>query len=80
MQQPLQQPRVFSIEGNIGAGKTTILEQINHPKIFVLREPVEEWMNLRDSDGNNILSNFYKDPKKYGFAFRFSRFILEKRA
>jgi len=66
-------PRIYSIEGNIGAGKTTILEKIeslNNPKICVVREPVDAWTSIRDSNGENILEKFYKDPKSYSFPFQ----------
>jgi len=43
-------PQIISIEGNIGAGKTTTL-----PGVLVLKEPVDEWMEVKDSAGKNIL-------------------------
>jgi deoxyadenosine/deoxycytidine kinase len=66
-------PKVISIEGNIGAGKTTILrriEELNLPGVFVLKEPVDEWAEVKDSSGKNILEHYYSDPKKYAFAFQ----------
>lgn len=40
-------PKFISIEGNIGAGKTTIIEniqkRIESDKIIFLREPVDLW-------------------------------------
>jgi deoxycitidine kinase len=66
-------PRIYSIEGNIGAGKTTILEEIellNNQKICVVREPVDAWTSIRDSNDENILEKFYKDPKSYSFPFQ----------
>ena len=69
--------RIYSIEGNIGAGKTTLLEEIErlgHSDICVLREPVDAWTSVRDSDGENILEKFYKDPKKYAFPFQILAF------
>ena len=59
------------IEGNIGTGKTTFLnllekylkrfENINYDARIVL-EPVDEWMETKDSDGQNILE---KNPDTY---------------
>ena len=66
-------PLIYSIEGNIGAGKTTLLEQIEaigHYNVYVLREPVDMWTLIRDSEGENILEKFYKDPKTYAFPFQ----------
>ena len=68
-------PKVISIEGNIGAGKTTILEQLllraaNDPSIVFLREPVDNWSSIQSADGENILTKFYKDPARYAFTFQ----------
>jgi thymidylate kinase len=49
--------QIISIEGNIGSGKSTILNSLkehfnNNPKIVFLQEPVAEWDKIRDK--NNI--------------------------
>lgn len=67
--------RLYSIEGNIGAGKTTILENLERrfagsTTVKFLREPVELWDTFRDENGEAILTKFYKDPKTYAFAFQ----------
>ena len=53
------------IEGNIGTGKTTFLNEILKEEFSfpVITEPVEEWMNLTDEKGIDLLSNFYEDQK-----------------
>jgi deoxyadenosine/deoxycytidine kinase len=69
----IMMPRIISIEGNIGAGKTTLIQQIEDlhlPNVMVLREPVDEWMKVQDSTGKNILEHYYSDPKKYAFTFQ----------
>ena len=68
-------PKFISIEGNIGAGKTTIIENIQKrvesDKIIFLREPVDLWEKIKDPvDGESILVKFYKDPIKYAFSFQ----------
>ena len=68
-------PLIVSIEGNIGAGKTTIIEQMQKQmesdKIIFLREPVDLWESIKDpADGESILVKFYKDPVKYAFSFQ----------
>lgn len=68
--------KIISLEGNIGAGKTTILsslkEYLNKMKIknvFIIKEPVDVW------ERTNILAKFYSDKNKYaGF---FQLFVLE---
>lgn len=66
---------IISIEGNIGSGKSTLLQQLekqceNNKKIVFLKEPVDEWTQIKDSDGENILEKFYRDPRKYAFSFQ----------
>uniref|UniRef100_A0A6C0B974 Deoxynucleoside kinase domain-containing protein n=1 Tax=viral metagenome TaxID=1070528 RepID=A0A6C0B974_9ZZZZ len=68
-------PRIYSIEGNIGSGKTTIIENLqktfeNNPRVIFIREPVDIWQTIKDTDGETILSKFYKDPAKYAFTFQ----------
>lgn len=108
--------RIYSIEGNIGAGKTTLIEKLENnptfleellqnslfinkdaigdntatatdktidtsyteynrkPKVYLLREPVDIWSTVKDTDGLTILENFYKDPKKWSFPFQIMAF------
>ena len=49
---------IFSIEGNIGSGKSTLVkilkEQLftaNGKKIIFLQEPVDEWESIKDESG-----------------------------
>ena len=62
--------KIFALEGNIGAGKTTILKllSINFQDIEFVEEPVNQWQNL---GGENLLEAFYKDPVRWGFSFEF---------
>ena len=66
----LKSKRVYALEGNIGAGKTTILKILGkHFKdIEFVEEPVKEWQNL---GGMNLLDAFYSNPKRWGFSFEF---------
>jgi deoxyadenosine/deoxycytidine kinase len=71
-----KKPVIISIEGNIGSGKTTILENLeksleHDPSILFLREPLDVWESVKDSKtGENILQKFYANPEKYAFAFQ----------
>lgn len=76
---------IISLEGNIGAGKTTLLSEMEKryatsSKIKFLREPVDEWANIKDKEGNTILSKFYADPKTYAFAFQIMAYSTRLRA
>ena len=54
--------KIFSIEGNIGSGKSTLINKLknnnNHGIVF-LPEPVDEWNKVVDSQGVNILTGAY---------------------
>ena len=63
--------KVISIEGNIGSGKSTLLSHLkqslsaeNVPQIIFLQEPVDEWENIKDEDGNTMIQKFYGDQTK----------------
>lgn len=58
---------ILSVEGNIGAGKTSILRQIEArlpPAVKILLEPVG---SFQDYQGSNPLKQFYENPSKYAF-------------
>ena len=69
-------PIIISVEGNIGAGKTTIIDKLekkmsNNKDVVFLREPVDLWENMKDNNtGENILQKFYGNPKQYAFSFQ----------
>ena len=72
---------IFSIEGNIAAGKTTLLKKLKetsnlkgYPILFI-EEPVEVWETIKDSEGKNILQHFYDDNVKYAFPFQMMAYI-----
>jgi deoxyadenosine/deoxycytidine kinase len=76
-------PIIISIEGNIGSGKSTILEKLqqhysatDYPnRILFLTEPLGIWEQVKDSQtGENILEKFYADPEKYSFPFQVMAF------
>ena len=48
----------YSIEGNIGSGKSTVIkkmkqhiEKLNNNEVIYLPEPVEIWSTIKDKDG-----------------------------
>jgi deoxyadenosine/deoxycytidine kinase len=72
--------KFVSIEGNIGSGKSTLLENLrefyanNHNVIF-LKEPVDEWSEIKDENGITILEKFYGDQEKYSFSFQMMAYV-----
>lgn len=70
---------IYSIEGNIGAGKTTFINILrdNFPDMEIIEEPVEHWQNL---SGNNLLEAFYTNPIRWGFSFEFYSMFSKTKA
>jgi deoxyguanosine kinase len=71
--------KVYSIEGNIGAGKSTILEYMkeklkNNKNVLFATEPLDMWEKIHDEEGTNMLVKFYKDQDKYAFPFQVMAF------
>ena len=62
------------VEGNIGSGKTTLCQQLQHTKFNkphkILLEQVDVWLTNTGEDGKSILSHYYEDPKRYSFTFQ----------
>lgn len=69
---------IISIEGNIGSGKTTLINKLqeNLQDDFVfLEEPLDEWLEIKDERDNTILSKFYSNQSKYSFSFQMMAYI-----
>jgi deoxyadenosine/deoxycytidine kinase len=71
---------LVSFDGNIGSGKSTLLQHIkdkyrDDPCYIFLKEPVDEWSLIKDSENVTILEKFYVDQKKYSFAFQMMAYI-----
>jgi deoxyadenosine/deoxycytidine kinase len=74
----MSEPKIICIEGNIGSGKTTIIEKISklYPEYTIIKEPVDLWLNLRDSeDGKSLLEKFYTDKKRWSYTLQSTAFI-----
>lgn len=65
-------PILLSLDGNIGAGKTTLLELLHDilPSLKLVKEPVEEWLTMKDDNGDSILKMYYDNPKRYAYLFQ----------
>jgi len=85
-----QSIQIISIEGNIGSGKSTLLANLKKHfsnkdgnttsdnsinNIIFLKEPVDEWANIKDENGVTILEKFYADQYKYSFSFQMMAYI-----
>ena len=72
--------RIFSIEGNIGSGKSTLVNVLkenfsDNKNIIFVQEPVDIWNTITDVKGETILAKFYKDQDKYSFSFQMMAYI-----
>jgi len=74
--------QIISIEGNIGSGKSTVVNNLksfykfeNNNSIYFLEEPVNEWTEIKDNNGINIIEKFYSDQESYSFSFQMMAYI-----
>jgi deoxyadenosine/deoxycytidine kinase len=65
-------PIIISLDGNIGAGKSTFLAEIRKRlhDIHVVDEPVGQWTALKNAEGKNLLELFYEDKKRWSYTFQ----------
>jgi deoxyadenosine/deoxycytidine kinase len=65
-------PILISVEGDIGAGKTTLIDKLKqqNPEWHFIKEPVETWQSLKTEDGRNLLELFYTDKERYSYTFQ----------
>jgi deoxyadenosine/deoxycytidine kinase len=64
--------KVYVVEGNIGSGKSTFIEEISkiRSNVIVIQEPVEQWYAIKDENNVSIFSHYYKNPEKFAFMFQ----------
>ena len=77
--------RIFSIDGNIGSGKSTLVQKLKEfyskkkncsgKKICFLQEPVDQWNMITDENGKTMIECYYADPDKYSFPFQMMAYI-----
>ena len=72
-----KKPILISIDGNIGTGKSTFTNLLkeNISNAEYLQEPVDVWLNIKDSKGVNILQKFYEDKSRWSYTFQNIAFI-----
>ena len=75
----IKSKKIYALEGNIGAGKTTIMKIIGQyfTSVEFVEEPVSQWQNL---GGMNLLDAFYSDPQRWGFSFEFYSMLSKIKA
>jgi deoxyadenosine/deoxycytidine kinase len=69
--------QLILLEGNIGAGKTTIGSIITASGVFnFIEEPTETW---REGFASNMLDLFYQDARRWGFTFQMCALLTRAR-
>jgi deoxyadenosine/deoxycytidine kinase len=71
---------LISIEGNIGSGKSTFIQQLRAREwpsnVKFLDEPVKEWESIYDSrEHKTMLEMFYEDQDRNAFSFQMMAYI-----
>lgn len=61
------------IEGNIGTGKTTLLQNLAADGYEISQEPVEKWQE------SGILDLYYQDPTRWAFLFQINSMVTRMR-
>jgi len=75
-------PVIISFDGNIGSGKSTKVKDIEkyyteqgRNDVIFIQEPVDAWNSVVDENGVTILSNYYKDQKRFAFRLQMLAYI-----
>lgn len=75
-------PIIISIEGNIGSGKTTFINELMNVEkmktnntICFLKEPVNLWESIKNSNNETMIECFYKEQEKYAFPFQVMAYV-----
>jgi len=73
---------IFSVDGNIGSGKSTLIKKLKNQliklyniNVIYLQEPVDEWKSIKDENNINLIENYYCDQEKWGFSFQITTLI-----
>jgi deoxyadenosine/deoxycytidine kinase len=74
-------PIIISIDGNIGAGKTTFLNDLKkkYPEWHFIDEPVDSWLKFKNEAGESLLEVYYKDRKRWSYTFQNCAFLTRVR-
>ena len=69
---------IFSIDGNIGSGKSTavgLLKGKFGDNVIFVDEPVDIWNSIKNKEGETILKKFYERPHIWAFSFQMMAYI-----
>ena len=76
----MERKKLFFVEANIGACKTTLIGGLKSRGYTVYEEPVEIWKERYcEKDGTNILGKFYENLSRWSFDFEVMAFVTRKK-
>lgn len=69
--------KIITIEGNIGSGKSTMINRLRsmYENVVVIDEPVDQWLAMKDENDKSLLELFYSDMNRWSYTFQNSAFI-----
>jgi deoxyadenosine/deoxycytidine kinase len=78
----MAQPILISIDGNIGAGKSTFLRHLKdkYPEWHFIDEPVDAWTKFKNNQDESLLEVFYKDRHRWSYTFQNCALLTRVRA
>lgn len=67
--------KIISIDGNIGAGKSTFLnhfksDSLKFPSFYFIDEPVDIWTSFKNEKGETLLEVYYRDKERWSYTFQ----------
>lgn len=72
--QKIPQKKLIVVEGNIGTGKSTLLNILNQSlNVNLIPEPTAKWQQVGDAE--NLLHLFYKDTPRWAYTFQSYAFL-----
>jgi len=74
-----KEPKFLILEGNIGAGKSTMLQLLSKlPSVALIPEPTAKWQHVNQQE--NLLDLFYKDTPRWAYTFQTYAFLTRLQA
>jgi deoxyadenosine/deoxycytidine kinase len=74
-----KEPKFLILEGNIGAGKSTMLQLLSGlPSVALIPEPTAKWQHVNQQE--NLLDLFYKDTPRWAYTFQTYAFLTRLQA
>lgn len=79
MSKHAKEPKFLILEGNIGAGKSTMLQLLSKlPSVALIPEPTAKWQHVNQQE--NLLDLFYKDTPRWAYTFQTYAFLTRLQA